>query len=158
MAEPVVCLLVGALEGKLRMVEAGVGQFARQFLANSDPRSDEVGVEPGPRGVAGELDDVAPRRRLAAGKVHMQRPERGGLAEQPLPGLAVEFGRRALERQRIGAIGAAERTAVGELDQKPDRRRRRGGGMSGHVSRTLLALRSASMATTSFSITAAGAV
>ena len=101
MAEPVVGLLVRALEGELRMVEAGLGQFAGQLLADPDPRSDEVGVEPALRSVAGELDDVAPRRRLAAGEMHMQRPERGGLAEHPLPGFRVEFGAGALERQRI---------------------------------------------------------
>ena len=59
---------------------------------------------------------------------------------------------------RVGAIKTAERTAMGELDQKPDRRGGRRRGVSGHVSSTLLALRSASMATTSFSITAGGAV
>ena len=158
MAEPVVGLLVGALEGELRMVEAGLGQFAGQLLADPDPRGDEVGVEPALRGVAGKLDDVAPRRRLAAREMDMQRAERGGLAEHALPGLRIEFPAGALERQRIGAIGTAERTAMGELDQEPDRRRRRRRGMSVHVSRTLLALRSASMATTSFSITAFGAL
>ena len=88
----------------------------------------------------------------------MQRAERGRLAEHALPGLAVELIARALERHRIGAIKTAERAAMGELDQKPDRRGGRRRGMSGHVSSTLLVLRSASMATTSFSITAGGAV
>ena len=140
------------------MVESGLDQVAHQLLADPDPRRDEVGVEPASRRVAREFGDVASRRRLAAGKMHMQRPERGGLAEHPLPGLAVEFGARALQRQRIGAIGTAERTAMGELDQEPDRRRGRGWGMGVHVSSTLFALRSASMATTSFSITAGGAL
>ena len=108
--------------------------------------------------MAREFGDVAPRRRLAAGKMHMQRAERGGLAEHPLPGLAVELGARALQRQRIGAIGTAERAAMSELDEEPDRRRGRGRGMGVHVSSTLLAFRSASIATTSFSITAGGAV
>ncbi len=140
------------------MVESGLDQLRKQLLADPDPRGDQVGVEPASRGVAGEFGDVAPRRRLAAGKMHMQRAERGGLAEHPLPGLAVELGARALQRQRIGAIGTAERAAMGELDQEPDRRRGRGRGMGVHVSSTLLAFRSASMATTSFSITAGGAV
>ena len=34
MAKAVVGLLVGALEGKLRMIEAGVHQFAGQLLAH----------------------------------------------------------------------------------------------------------------------------
>ena len=83
------------------MVEAGLGQFAGQLLADPDPRGDEVGVEPALRSVAGEFDDVAPRRRLAAGEMDMQRPERGGLAEHPLPGFRIEFRAGALERQRI---------------------------------------------------------
>ena len=87
----------------------------------------------------------------------MQRAERGGFAEHALPGLAIELIAWALERHRIGAIKTAERAAMRELDQKPDRRGGRRRGMSGHVSSTLLALRSASMATTSFSITAGGA-
>ena len=37
MAEAVVGLLVRALEGKLRMIEAGVDQFAGQLLVHPDP-------------------------------------------------------------------------------------------------------------------------
>ena len=109
------------------MVEAGLDEFGPQLLADPDPRGDEVGVEPALRGVAGEFDDVAPRGRLAAGKMDVQRAERGRLAEHPLPGLAVEFGAGALERERVRAIGTAERAAMGQLDQQPDRRRGRGG-------------------------------
>ena len=157
MAETVVGLLIGALKGELGMVEAGIGEFARELLADPDARGDEVGVEPGFRRMAGEIDNIAPRRRLAAGKVDVQRAERGGLAEHALPGLAVELIARALERDGVRAIKTAERAAMGELDQKPDRRGGRRGRVNGHVSSTLLALRSASMATTSFSITAGGA-
>src|SRR5580658_222823 len=154
----IVGLLVGALERELRMVEAGLDQFAKQLLADPDAGGDKVGVEPASRRVTGELDDVAPRGGLAAGKVHVQRPESGGLAEHALPGLAVDLGAGALKRQRIGAIGTAERTAMGELDQEPDRRRGRSRSMGVHVSSTLFVLRSASMATTSFSMTAGGAL
>ena len=140
------------------MVEPRLDQFAPKLLADPDAGGDEVGVEPGLRGSADDLGDVAPRRRLAAGEMHVQRAERGGFAEHPLPGLGVELGARALQRQRIGAMGTAERAAMGKLDQEPDRRRGWRRGMGVHVSSTLLALRSASMATTSFSITAGGAV
>ena len=156
MAEPVVGLFVGALEGELRMVEPGLDKFVDQLLANPDARGDEVGVESALRRVPGEFGDVAPRRRLAAGQMHMQGAERGGLAKHPFPRFRVDLGPGPLQRQRIGAIGAAERTAMGELDQDADRRRGNR-TMDGHVSSTLLALRSPSMATTSFSITAGGA-
>src|ERR1700733_9281911 len=139
------------------MVEAGVDEFAGQLLVHPDPRSDEVGVEPALRSVACQIDNVAPRGRLSAGEMHMQRAERGGLAEHLLPGLAIKFVAGALKRHRIGAIKTAQRAAMSEFDQKPDRRGGRRRGVSGHVSSTLLTLRSASMATTSFSITAGGA-
>ena len=55
MAKAVIGLLVGALEGKLRMVEAGVGEFAGQLLVDPDAGSDEVGVKPALRGVTREV-------------------------------------------------------------------------------------------------------
>ena len=39
----------------------------------------------------------------------------------------------ALERQRVGAIGALQRAAVGQLRQQPDRARRRAWGQSGGI-------------------------
>ena len=105
-----------------------------------------------------QLDDVAPRRRLAAGEVHVQRAERRGFAEDALPGLGVELGRGPFERHRVRAMRAAQRAAMGELDQNADRRPGRRWNICGHVSRTLLAFRSPSMAATSFSITASGAL
>src|SRR3984885_2531401 len=138
------------------MVEAGVDEFAGQLLVHPDPRSDEVGVEPALRSVARQIDNVTPRRRFAAGKMHMQRAERGGFAEHLLPGLAIQFVAGALKRHRIGAIKRAQRAAMSEFDQKPDRRGGRRRGVSGHVSGTLLTLRAGRMGTTSFSITRGG--
>src|ERR1700677_624547 len=158
MGEAVVGLLVRALERQLRMIETGVHQFASPRLVHADARGDQVGVETALRSVTREVDNVAPRRRLAAGKMHVQRAKRGGLAEHPLPGLAVKLIAGALERHWIGAIKTAERATSRKLDQKPDRRRRGRGRVRGHVSSTRLVLRSTSMATTSFSITAGGAV
>ena len=139
------------------MIEPSVDEFARQLLAHPDPRGDEVGVKPALRGVTREVDDVAPRCRLTAGEMHVQRAERGRFAEHALPGLAVKLIAGALERDGVRTIKTPERAAMGQLDQEPDRRGGLGGAMNVHVSSTLLALRSASMATTSFSITAGGA-
>src|SRR6516165_10733079 len=125
MTEAVVRLLVGALEGQLRVIETGVGQALGQLLADPDSGGDEVSVEAALRGVTREIDNVAPRRRLAAREMNMQRAERGGLAAHALPGFAVNLGAGTFERQRIGAIETTERAAMGELDQKPDRRRGR---------------------------------
>src|ERR1700733_1038217 len=115
MAKTVVDLLVRALEGQLRVVEAGVDKFAGQFFAHPNPRSDEVGVEPALRSVARQIDNVTPRRRFSAGKMHMQRAKRGGFAEHLLPGLAIKFVAGALKRHRIGAIKTAQRAAMSEF-------------------------------------------
>ncbi len=47
-----------------------------------------------------ELDEIAPRGRLAAGKMHLQHAERGGFAEHALPGRGVELVGAAVERER----------------------------------------------------------
>ena len=61
-----------------------------------------------------------PRRGLAAGKVHLQDPERSRLPEDARPGRSIELVFAAVERQRIGAIRAAERTAVRELGEETE--------------------------------------
>src|SRR5260370_21674198 len=138
------------------MVEPGLDQFVHQLLAHPDSRRYQVRIEPGLRSVTGDLGDVAPRRGLAAGKMDMERAQRGGLAEHAFPRLSVDLRARALERQRIGAIRAAERTAMGELDEHADRRRGRWRrpGMGGQRSTPPLALSVPSLATASLSVTA----
>src|SRR5271155_666960 len=95
--------------------------------------------------MACEVDNVAPRRGLSTGEMHMQRAERGRFAEHLLPGFAVKFIAGALKRHRIGAIETAKRATMGQFDQKPDRRGGRGGGGGGHFSRPLFGLGAAGM-------------
>ena len=68
-----------------------------------------------------DVDQIAPRARLAAGQMHVQHAERRGLGEHPRPGRGVEFVVARFQRQRIGAIGAAERTAVRQLGEQAER-------------------------------------
>ena len=136
------------------MVEAGVDGFAGHLPFTPIPEVMRL-REPAARCVQRQC---AARGRLAAGKMHMQRAECSRLAEHLLPGLAIKLIAGAPKRHRIGAIETAERATMRKLDQKPDRRGGRRRGVSGHVSSTLLVLRSTGMATTSFSITAGGAV
>ena len=84
-------------------------------------RGDEIGVEAGGMGAGRDVDEVAPRARLAAGQVHLQHAERRRLAEHARPGRGIELAPRAVERERVRAIGAAERTAVGQLGQEAER-------------------------------------
>jgi hypothetical protein len=72
-----------------------------------------------------DLDEVAPRRRLAARQMDLQHAEACGLGEHARPGSGIELIRARIERQRIGAVGTAERAAMGELRQEPERGRQR---------------------------------
>ena len=40
-----------------------------------------------------DFDEIAPRGRLAAGKMRMQYAKRGGLGKHPVPGFGVDFHR-----------------------------------------------------------------
>ncbi len=158
MAEAVVGLLVRALEGKLRMVEAGFRPIRRSSFSLT-PMPEVMRFVYSPLCEAWRVRSTMSRRAVGSPPVRCtcSAPSAAASLNTRLPGLAVKLIAGALERHRIGAIETAERTTMGEFDQKPDRRSGRGRNMSGHVSRTLLVLRSASMATTSFSITAGGA-
>src|SRR5258708_40269040 len=72
----------------------------------------------------GELDEVARCGRLAAREMHLQHAERGRLVEYARPCGGVELVGAPFKRDRIGAIGAAERTAVRELGEQAERTRR----------------------------------
>jgi hypothetical protein len=65
--------------------------------------------------------EIAPRARLTAGQMHLQYAERGGLCKYACPSLRVELVGSRIERQRIGAVRTAQRTAVRQLGQKAER-------------------------------------
>ena len=71
------------LDRQLHMVEAGLGELRHRGLVEADAGGDEVGVEAKARGMGDELDEIAPRRRLAPGKMQLQNAERRGLARRP---------------------------------------------------------------------------
>ena len=83
---------------------------------------DEIAVEADGIGVAHQRRQVAPHQRLAAREMHLQHAQRGRLAEDALPGCGVELGAGALQLQRVGAIRAAQRTAMRELRKERQRR------------------------------------
>ena len=62
-----------------------------------------------------DRDEIAPRTRLAAGEMHLQDAECRGLGEHPRPGLCVKLASSRVERERVGAIRTAQRTAVRKL-------------------------------------------
>ena len=113
---------VGILQAELDVLEPGRGQRRHACGVEPDPRGDQIAVEPDLGGMADQGFEIAAGERLAAGKMHLQDAERRRLAQHPLPGSGVELGPGALERQRVRAIGAAQRAAMGQLGEQRQRR------------------------------------
>ena len=114
---------VDRLYRELDMVESGLGHCVQHGRLKADAGGDHVGVESGITRMRDELGDIAPQHRLAAGKVDVQHPEGSGFIDQPLPLGSGEFLRAPVEFERVGAIGAAQGTAVGQLGQQAHGRR-----------------------------------
>ena len=112
---------VGVLDGDLHMVEPGLGERAEGLVRDADRGGDEIGVETGGMGAGGDIDEVAARAGLAARQMHLQDTKPRRLAEDAHPGRGVELILSRIKRERVGAIGAAERTAVGQLGEQAER-------------------------------------
>src|SRR5262249_32005969 len=88
---------------------------------DADTRGDEIGVEAGIACRRHDVDEIASRRRLAAGEMHLQDPEPRGFAKHPRPGRGVELGVPLVHLEWIGAVWAAERTTMGEFGEEAER-------------------------------------
>src|SRR5579871_6251170 len=79
-----------------------------------------------------EFDQILARGRLATGEMNLQHADFGELGEHLFPFLGGEFAARAVELDRIRAIGALQGTAVGDLGKhrqgNPESLRRRAAG------------------------------
>src|SRR5262249_19378427 len=72
-------------------------------------------------GAGGDVYEVPPRAGLAARQMHLEDAKACRLAEDASPSRGVEFVLSRIERERVRAIGAAERTAVGQLGEQAER-------------------------------------
>ena len=66
----------------------------------------------------GDVHDVAPCRRLAAGEVDLQAAQRRRLAEHARPFSGGQLGAGPRQFDGVGAVGAAQRAAMGELGEE----------------------------------------
>ena len=103
------------------MIEPGLGQRAEGLGRDPDRGGDEIGVETGGMGASGDVHEVAPRAGLAARQMHLEDANACRVAEDASPSRGVEFVLSRIERERVRAIGAAERTAVGQLGEQAER-------------------------------------
>ena len=72
-------------------------------------------------GAGGDVHEVAPRAGLAARQMHLQDTKPRRLVKDAHPGRGVELVLSRVERERVGTIRAAERTAVGQLGEQAER-------------------------------------
>ena len=125
--------------------------LARQQHAGGD----EIGVEADLGRLRHDLLEVAAHGGLAARQMQLQDAEIGCLRQHVEPYLGRQLAGGALQRQRIGAVGALQRAAVRQLGEQPDReparRPRCPGAVRGraHAVTTPLSARSCSMGTMS---------
>jgi hypothetical protein len=95
------------------MVEPGFGQRAERLVRDAHGRGDEIGVETDRMGAGSDVHEVAPCAGLAARQMHLQHAELRRFTKDAQPGRGVELVLPRIERERVRAIGAAERTAMG---------------------------------------------
>ena len=106
---------VDVLKAELKMFEAGVDQLGEARLGKADARGDHVDVEAGVAGGPGELGQVFSREWFSAGEVDVKDAELGCLTEDAPPVVRAQLRLDALHFERIGAIEAVQRAAVGDL-------------------------------------------
>ncbi|MDR6355735.1 hypothetical protein Q3H58_002406 [Pseudomonas psychrotolerans] len=110
-----------ALEADLDMVQAGLLEFGDARLGEADAGGDEVGVVAEPARLADEFGEVLAHQGFAAGKADLGRTHLPRLGHHPEPLLGGQLAALGGEVQGIGAIGALQRTAIGDLGQQPQR-------------------------------------
>ena len=112
------------LEGQLNVVETGCLERRDARLIEPDSRGDQIGVEAQRMASATMVSKIVAHQRLAARKPQLHRAQRARLAQHAQPVIGGEFGAGAREIRRVVAEHAVQRTAVGQLEQQPQRRPR----------------------------------
>src|SRR5712671_7486055 len=103
------------------MIETRIGKCAEPLIGDADTRGDEICVKAGIARRRHDVGEVAPRRRLAAGEMHLQHTEARRLAKHPRPGGGVELALPLVHLERIRAIGTAQGAAMGEFGEEAER-------------------------------------
>jgi hypothetical protein len=105
----------GALEAELKVVETGFDQRGKLGFVHGQAGSDEIDVEAGRARGASEIDDVGAGERFAAGKIGLKNAGFRGFRKDARPSFGGEFVGARLQFERVRAIDAVERAAVGEF-------------------------------------------
>ena len=143
------------LKRELDVIEPRLDQGIEQLAVETDARRNQVGVEPDIGAMRGQFGNVGAHARLAAREMHVQDAGFRRFRKHALPGRLIQLGGWFFEFERVRAIWAAERAAVGQLREHAGRR---GDGLArDHRSTMRLVARSATSFVTSRSIVSRGA-
>ena len=88
---------------------------------SGQPRGHQRRVEAFGVRMGGQLLEILPQERLTAREPELQHAERAGLGKYPLPVVGRELALGPNQIERIGAIGAVQRTPMGQLRQQGGR-------------------------------------
>ncbi|MNS70606.1 hypothetical protein D3C72_1039510 [compost metagenome] len=119
--QQVVHLLVAGLETDLDMVQAGLLEVADFLLGQADAGGDQVGVETQFAGFGNQLGEVLAHQRFTAGKAQLRRAHFPRFTEHLDPLFSAQLFALLGEIQRIGAVRALQRAAIGQLGEQPQR-------------------------------------
>lgn len=108
---------IHVLHAQLHMFQPGRLQLVQHWLAASDAGGDQVAVQPECARMRDQFGQVFAQHGLAAGKMRLQHAHVGGLLQQRAPACGVHFLAQRCQRDRVGAIRARQRAAVGQFQQ-----------------------------------------
>ncbi len=106
------------------MIEAELLQPFEPRTIERHRGRDQIGIEPGLGRGLDDLLEILARGGLAAGEMHLQDAHLAGLRHRRAPFLGGQLLVDALELERVGAIGALQGTAMGQLGEEPHRSER----------------------------------
>ncbi|MNZ86543.1 hypothetical protein D3C78_1053640 [compost metagenome] len=119
--QQVVHLLVAGLETDLDVIETGLLEVADFLLGEADAGGDQVGIETQFAGLGNQFGEVLAHQRLATGKAELRRAHLSCFAKHLDPLFGAQLFALLGEIQRIGAVRALQRAAIGQLGEQPQR-------------------------------------
>ena len=104
---------VAVLDRDLHMIKPGLHQPSQHAFRDPDGRGDEIGIQTRRMSAGSDIDEIAPRAGLATRQMHLQHAQFSRFAQYTQPSRGIELVLSRIERERVRAIGAAERAAMG---------------------------------------------
>ncbi|MND94096.1 hypothetical protein D3C80_863020 [compost metagenome] len=119
--QQIVHLLVTGLETDLDVIETGLLEVADFLFGQADAGGDQVGIETQLARFNDQLGEVLTHQRFATGKAKLRGAHFPRFTKHLDPLLGAQLFALLGEIQRIGAVRALQRAAIGQLGEQPQR-------------------------------------